>query len=372
MILALHGGSVVDIVTLTYPSTTSGNVTLGLSGSLSATYSYAYSQTSQFRLRTHGGHDTVNVVNSANLTARPMFELGGDGDDVLNGAARADTLNGGTGNDSLQGGKGNDSLDGGTGTNTLVESGNVNFTLTNISLTGVGTDKLANMQVANLTGGSSSNTFTVSGWTGSGTIAGAGGSSDRIVAVRDTDMTLTDTWLAALGFGTLTLSNVETATLTGGNSANVIHAGAFTLGKVTLQGGNGNDVLIGGSKNDSLVGGSGRDLLIGGAGADTLGGNAGDDILIGGTSSHSGNIAALNVIMAEWTSANSYVARIFNLLNGGGANGATKLDSTTVQNDSSAADRLTGGSPDLDWFFQSNSDVLVDFNSLLGEIKTPV
>jgi Ca2+-binding RTX toxin-like protein len=421
--ILLHGGSAADIVTLTYPSTISDNVTLVLSGSLGATYSYAYGQTAQFRLRTHDGHDTVQVVNSANLTARPMFELGGDGHDTLNGAAGPDTLNGGTGNDSL---------DGGADTNTLVASGNVNFTLTNSSLTGAGTDALANLQIANLTGGTSSNSFTVSGWSGSGTLIGGGGSdtvvasrdanftlsdteltasnglsmtlagigiaslggglsnnifmvsawtgsgtlngsigTDQIVAVRDTDMTLTNTSLMAPGVGTLTLYGVETANLIGGAAANKLIANQFTLGSVTLQGNGGNDVLIGGSQNDSLIGGPGGDLLIGGAGTDTLDGGAGDDILIGGTSSHDGNIAALNSIMAEWMSANAYSTRVANLLNGGGANGTIKLNTTTIQNDSSAADTLTGGT-DSDWFFQSNADVLTDFNAGLGEIITPV
>lgn len=53
------------------------------------------------------------------------------------------------------------------------------------------------------------------------------------------------------------------------------------------------------------------------------------------------------------------------------ANGTTKLDTTTVQNDSSAADYLIGGS-EMDWFFQSVSDVLVDFNAGIGEIKTAI
>ena len=295
---------------------------------------------------------------------------GGGGDDTLQGGVGADTLYGGMDNDSLQGDEGNDSLNGGTGTNTLVESGNVNFTLTNTSLTGMGTDRLGNLQFANLTGGSSDNVFTVSGWTGNGSITGSSG-TDQIVAVRDTDMTLTNTSLVMAGFGTLALNAIEKATLTGGDSANVLCADAFTLGAVTLQGGNGDDVLIGGSKNDSLFGGAGRDVLIGGLGADTIGGGTGDDLLIGGTSSLSSNIAALNAIMAEWTSTNSYAARVANLRNGGGANGTTKLDTTTVQNDSSAADCLIGGS-EMDWFFQSVSDVLVDFNAGIGEIKTAI
>lgn len=430
--ILIHGGAADDVLTLTYPTVSSGNVTIALSGSLSASYSIAYGSTAAFRLRTHGGNDTVNVVTSS-LTARPMFELGGEGDDVLVGAGGADTLIGGAGNDTLTGKLGNDSLDGGAGSNTLIESGNVSFTLTNTSLSGVGTDKLANLQVANLTGGASNNTFTVSGWTGSGSFAGGGGTSDMLVATknanfvldatalsssdglslshsgftlakltggasnntftigtwigaatlsgssgtdllivsRNADMTLTNSSLVSAGFGTLTLSAVETATLSGGAGNNLLRANAFTAGSVTLNGGDGDDVLVGGSKNDVLNGGIGRDVLIAGTGADTLDGGADDDLLIGGTSTLAGTPAALTAIRNEWTSGNSYATRVANLINGGGANGTTKLNSTTVKNDSSVADRLTGSS-ELDWFFQSASDLLVDFNAGLGEIKTPI
>ncbi len=429
----VQGGAANDAVTVTYPSTTSGNVTIGLSGSLSASYSYLFSATAQFRVRAHAGSDTINVVNASNLTARPMFELGGDGSDVLNGASGADTLNGGAGDDTLSGKLGNDSLDGGSGSNTLSESANVNFTLTNTSLTGVGTDTLTNLRIANLTGGSSVNTFTVSGWIGTGSLNGGGGAGDTVIVTKnadltllasslqasdglnlqltgftkatltggssnnsftigywlgtatltggsgtdslfvthDADMTLTNTSLAAAGFGTLTLSSIETANLSGGDSNNMLRANAFTAGSVTLSGGNGDDVLIGGSKNDVLNGGAGRDILIGSAGADTLNGGSEDDILIGGISSLSTNVVALTAIRNEWVSANSYSLRVSHLLTGGGLNGTTKLNSSTITNDSSAADSLTGNS-ELDWFFQSANDILVDFNAGLGELKTAI
>lgn len=428
----VHGGAANDSVTLTYPTTSSGNVTIGLSGSLSASYLIAYGSTAAFRLRTHAGDDTLSVVTSS-LTARPMLELGGDGNDVLVGAGGADTLNGGAGDDTLTGRLGNDSLDGGAGSNTLVESGNVNFTLTNTSLAGVGSDNLANLQVANLTGGASNNTFTVSGWTGLGNLFGGGGTVDTVVASknadmnldilhlrvgqmllglnnsfgsakltggtsnntfaidawggtatvsggngidlllvgRNSDMTLSNTSLISPGFGTLSLSSVETAVLSGGVGNNLLQANAFTAGAVTLNGGDGDDVLVGGSKNDVLNGGSGRDILIGGLGADSLDGGSQDDLLIGGTSTLAGTTSALNAIRNEWISGNSYATRVANLTNGGGANGSTKLNSSTVKNDSSAADRLTGNS-ELDWFFQSTSDLLVDFNAGLGELKTPI
>jgi len=50
----------------------------------------------------------------------------------------------------------------------------------------------------------------------------------------------------------------------------------------TLNGGDGDDILIGLGGNDTLNGGNGNDILAGGAGNDTLIGNGGDDILIGG------------------------------------------------------------------------------------------
>ena len=313
------------------------------------------------------GGDGNDTLKAASTLTKPVLFSGGLGNDVLVGGSAGDQLFGDEGNDTITGGLGNDSLDGGTDVNCLVETANVDFTLTNTSLVGVGTDTLANFQIAKLTGGVGNNIFTVSDWIGTGTLTGSAG-TDRIVATRDTDMTLSSSSLASTGgYGTLTLATIENAVLTGGNSSNKIRANAFTLGSVTLDGGNGDDVLVGGSGADSLIGGDGRDLLIGGAGKDTLSGDAGDDILIGGNSSASNNVAALNAIMAEWTSGNAYATRVGFLLNGGGANGSTKL---SVTNDS-VADRLTGGS-ELDWFFSSSLDVLVDFNAGIGELKKQI
>src|SRR5207237_4457794 len=75
---------------------------------------------------------------------------------------------------------------------------NTEFTLTNstlhtsddMSLT------LAAIGTANLTGGAAANTFTVSGWTGTGTMTGAGG-SDTIIASKDTDFTLANNTLSS-------------------------------------------------------------------------------------------------------------------------------------------------------------------------------
>ena len=59
--------------------------------------------------------------------------------------------------------------------------------------------------------------------------------------------------------------------------ASRVGSGAIAL---TLDGFDGNDVLIGGAGNDTLLGGAGDDVLRGGPGLDTLDGGPGNNILI--------------------------------------------------------------------------------------------
>ena len=49
---------------------------------------------------------------------------------------------------------------------------------------------------------------------------------------------------------------------------------------LTLDGGDGDDVLLGGDGNDTLLGGAGDDVLIGGPGNDTIDGGPGDNVVI--------------------------------------------------------------------------------------------
>jgi uncharacterized protein (TIGR03118 family) len=123
-------------------------------------------------------------------------------------------------------------------------------------------------------------------------------------------------------------------------------------GNDVLVGGGGNNILIGGPGNDVLIGGPERDILIGGTGRDILIGGRGDDLLIGGSTAYDTNTTALLQILKEWTSADSYTARVAALRTG--ANGLPKLDSTTVTDDG-VRDILVGG-PGLDWFFTGPQD----------------
>ncbi len=84
-------------------------------------------------------------------------------------------------------------------------------------------------------------------------------------------------------------------------------------GNDLLTAGHGNAILDGDDGNDILIGGRGRDVMVGGAGHDLLVGAAGDDILIGGhfrkDDGFSARRQALQQVMAEWSSADSYEDR---------------------------------------------------------------
>jgi len=158
--------------------------------------------------------------------------------DIIDALAGSDRVDGGGGNDALIGNTGNDSLFGNTGNDTLL--GNTD---NDVLRGGLGSD-----------------------------ILDGGEGIDRVTESGDTTIRLNNTSLR-VGNETDTLSNIETATLTGGEGNNSISAFEFTLGSVTLNGLGGNDQLRGGTRNDTLNGGVGND---------TLKGSQGDDVLIGG------------------------------------------------------------------------------------------
>jgi len=93
--------------------------------------------------------------------------------------------------------------------------------------------------VANLTGGAGANIFTISGFSGVGTLDGQGG-TDTVVATNDVNFGLTATSLTRSGLGTFTLMAVETANLTGGTSANTFTVSGWA-GTTNLDGAGAND-----------------------------------------------------------------------------------------------------------------------------------
>ncbi len=360
-----------------------GSIASGLDGTLN--YS-AYSSGVTVNL----GNAVNNVDNGTNGTATGVSGniegitsvIGSDFNDMLSaGMVPFVTLTGGLGTNSLSG-TGKD--------DTVVESIASSYTLSDTILTGSGasfTDNLSGIQVANLTGSSFlGNAFTVSGWTGSGSLAVSSGFAS-VTAEKNASLTLTNSSLVSTDGMSLSLKGINIADLTvsasSGRPTDKIDASAFSgaaelsaTGTVNaiLYGdsdgydtlaaaGSGNDILIGYASHDMLTdSGSGRNILIGaGAGGDNLTGK-GNDILVSGTTNYDSdtpaNIAALDAILAEWTSGTSYANRISAITKGVGKRHADAFNSRTIRTDTNAntlADRSTR-IQSSNWFLVSKRD----------------
>ena len=199
------------------------------------------------------GGNGNNLIEAKDAVEVDVVIKGGDGDDTLRGGAGEDRLIGENGDDRLSGQLGNDIIHGGQGRDLLIESGNVNFTLSDIQLTGLGVDRLEKIEQVRLTGGARDNTLDA-------------------VQVNNMNVTLVG------GVGHDSLYGSANADVLYGQGNNDRLEGR--LGNDSLYGGNGNDYLFAGSGNDSLVGGNNNDTLKGDAGNDTIDGGAGYDRIV--------------------------------------------------------------------------------------------
>lgn len=273
------------------------------------------------------GNSLGNNLSAAGFDGLGVTIIGNDGNDVITGSGGNDTLQGNDGDDTITGGAGSDSIDGGTGigggTDTLVETnlaGTVVLGDENMQHAGF-TDTLVGIDRAVLTGTSGNNTMNAGGFSkpvtlngldgddlllggdgddvlnggndddeldgngGNDTLNGGSG-TDTVDEEGDTNFVVTNGLLdssLASGLGNDSMSSIEVVNLTGGNGGNTFDASAFTVGRVELFGGGGNDTLRGGSQGDTLNGGTGDDDLFGNGGDDRLTGSFGADSINGGT-----------------------------------------------------------------------------------------
>lgn len=219
----------------------------------------------------NGGRDRIEGRNGND------YLVGGSGADTLLGGAGDDELKGlGGSGDRLSGGDGNDTLNGGRGIDRLAETGDVDFTLTNLSLTGLGNDVVRAIEIAELSGGASDNVIDVSafsGFRGFTQLRGNGGNDFLIGSV------MRDVLVGGDGNDTLQ-GKGGNDTLRGGRGNDGLSG---FIGNDVLDGGRGYDRIFGGDGDDTLTGGAARDTLIGGDGNDEVRGNDGADTLVGGT-----------------------------------------------------------------------------------------
>jgi hypothetical protein len=160
-----------------------------------------------------------------------------------------------------------------------------------------------------------------------------------------------------------------------------LYGGGTGNDTLDARGSTANNVLTGGGGMNSLYGGLGRDLLIAGLGTSQLKAGSSDDILIGGwtnydlTSSgmtYDQKLGALEAIMAEWGSTDSYATRVNDLLNpnSGGLNGPSLLNTSTVH-ENGQVDTLIGTTgAAFDWLLAGLTDVIQ--HKKTGEVQTTI
>jgi Ca2+-binding RTX toxin-like protein len=255
------------------------------------------------------GNDTLLGGDGTDLL------LGGDGDDVVVGNRGDDVALLGTGDDAFQWnpGDGNDTVEGQDGIDGLAFNGAT--VSENIDVSANGSRVRLARNVANITmdlnGIESIDTETKGGadnvvvndLSGTGvatviaglasTAGGDDGAADN-VAVNAT--TGDDVVLVSGNAGGLQVDGLSAQVLVTGGVApsdrltinalagdDVVEASGVAAGAMllTLDGGDGNDVLVGGAGNDTLLGGAGDDVLIGGPGIDILDGGPGSNVVLG-------------------------------------------------------------------------------------------
>jgi Ca2+-binding RTX toxin-like protein len=95
--------------------------------------------------------------------------------------------------------------------------------------------------------------------------------------------------------------------------ASGVAAGALLL---TLDGGDGNDIVIGGDGDDRLLGGAGDDILIGNAGNDTIDGGPGTNIVLDDLTTTT--TTAASFADATWVKGHIHVANGKTVIDHGG------------------------------------------------------
>ena len=330
-----------------------------------------------------GGADTLTVTKNVNFVLTNTSLRTSDGSNLQLAAIGRANLTGGTNSNNfdLSGWSGAGTITGGGGVDSLTAIKDANFNLGNTSLTS--TDGLnlvlAEIGTANLAGGPGNNSFTISTWTGAGSLTGGGG-SDAVIATKNADITLTNASLTMSDGTNLALTGISLDTLTLNNpqaNSRVIDASVFSgvstlvatgAGQAKLIAGPGNDtlavtgsgaaVMVGNAGDDTMTArGNGRVIEIGGMGTDTLSSTAGSSgtgqtIQIGGSTIYDLNLVALDALLSAWSSGNTFTQRTTALTSGSGVTGGYKFDGTTIIDDL-AVNSLTNSAPSnagQNWF----------------------
>jgi Ca2+-binding RTX toxin-like protein len=282
-------------------------------------------------LNANGGDDTFSATG--NLAALIAITVdGGAANDTLRGGNGADLLLGGDGTDFVDGNQGNDvallgagadtfQWDPGDGSDVVEGQAGLDGMMFNGSNAGENMDVSANGNRVRFTRNVGAITMDLNDV--ESIVAKTLGGADNLVVndLSGTDVTAVVGDLAPVGGGddaqpdnvitaatngddVVSVAGVGPDATVGGLAARVTVSGAIagsdrltvnalvgddvvdatglaaTSALLTLDGGDGDDVLLGGGGNDTLLGGAGDDVLIGGPGSDTIDGGLGDNVAL--------------------------------------------------------------------------------------------
>ena len=207
------------------------------------------------------------------------FIVGEAGDDRIHGQAGDDYLSGGEGDDSLNSGAGADHLSGDAGDDILTLSADSVWT---------GDHRAVNVAADEDIG--TGRSIALSGYNRFNDVADGGQGLDTLILTDTNDAFFLDDSYSGLhsalselvdqGQTVARMIDLESIVAGDGNDIVDLTSSNFTLSdqSITLNGGNGDDVLWSGHGDDNLLGGNGNDILFGGSGNDTLTGGEGRDV----------------------------------------------------------------------------------------------
>jgi len=336
----INGGNAAEVFTATTPDGTR----VRFDRTDPAPFSVDIGTTENLELNANGGNDSFTATgNLAPLIAISVD--GGAGDDTILGGNGADRLAGGPGKDFIDGnqgadvaflgddddvfqwdpGDGSDTVEGGNGFDTMLFNGSNGDETFDVSANGqrvrffrnVGTITMDTAGVENIDlnalGGADNvvvNDMTGTDLTdvhvdlaqvpGSGvddgqpdtvTVNGTAGNDVAVVGQQGADLQVVNlNPTVTISASSPVNDRLVVAALDGDDVVDASGvSGASAL--LSLDGGNGDDLLIGGPANDTISGGAGDDVLIGGDGIDTLDGGPGDDTLIEGENNTDGLVS---------------------------------------------------------------------------------
>jgi Ca2+-binding RTX toxin-like protein len=254
------------------------------------------------------GNDTLSGGNGVD------FLIGGDGNDLVDGNQGNDVALLGAGDDTFQWdpGDGSDVVEGQAGTDAMAFNGSNVGENMNVSANGgrvrftrdVGAivmdlNDVESIAVKALGG---SDHLVVGDLSGTdvvnvtGDLAALGGgddgqpdnvvvdatNGDDVVSVSGTGPNAQVSGLSALVSVSGAVAGSDRLTVNALAGSDVVDASGLSADSalLTIDGGDGDDVLLGGAGDDTLLGGAGDDVLIGGPGTDTIDGGPGDNIVL--------------------------------------------------------------------------------------------